>query len=188
MKRTEQRVALAKDVLKQIASKQYTIMHGEYIGGALHNEAVELDSRRAFNTQYRYTQPKKEQDMRDLLEGDLKGAGCKVCSKGALFMAHILRNDRVTLSEFVNVSLGYIQQSVKKDGRKNPIPAFTPRQLDEIEVLFEGKSFIDGNAFSTSEGLKLKAALKKLFRLSPENRLAAIMRRIIRNKGTKVVL
>lgn len=168
MNKPEMRVALARDVIKQLKTKQLVATHGGYVTGPLKNKA---------NRKNWADDSSDDLNMRDLIKGEFKEDSCYVCAKGALFLAHILRNDKVTLNQFLNAQF--------VPSKTNPlVPAFTPRQLEEIECLYEGFTYLDG----TNAALVKVEAANKQIKGRGQERLIAIMKLIIRNKGKKIVL
>jgi len=192
MKRTEMRVALARDVLKQIKASRLRVVSGRYVDGPLQTALKRKLNSAAPDMWSPVPDEVCNLDARDLIKGEFKGKPCSTCAKGALFVAHVLRNDKVTLERFVNVELQHLTSTVENEGEENPIPAFTPRQLDEIEMLFESQSFFnahhDGETWTRNQLNKLRGYRLKLKGKAARVRLETIMKLIIRNKGRKIVL
>ena len=183
MTKTEQRVALAKDVIKQLTKKELRAVKGEYVSGPLSKAARQLNDISEYS-ESGFIYLNENLDMRDLINNQLKAKTCTVCVKGALFLAHILRNDKVTLDEFINVELG----NLRDKEASCPIPAFTPRQLDEIEMLYESDGFFRGRVINWSDNdIKKFKTIRKRLPSKPDERLKAIMRRIIKNKGRSII-
>jgi len=94
-----------------------------------------------------------------------KIVACNVCAKGSLFMAHIMKTNHCTLMEARTTG----NYSISKR-----LTMFSQEQLNKIEQVFEG--YFDN-------GSKEKG--NKFFKryLNEHNRLIAIMKNIIKNKG-----
>lgn len=168
---SEKRVAIARDVLKQIKKKKILPMHSCYVDSIIYkgNSEIRFDQNIQLN--------KITSKIKD----------CEACAVGSLFLCAIDRNNHFDLKQaklLHDGSGGYpeIQMSPK------PIFAylkrfFTIKQIQLIEIAFEG--YYSGNfgkniiTFKESE----KAMDFRDGTLLSE-RLVCIMKNIIENKGT----
>ena len=190
--KAEQRVTLARDVIRQIQG-WLEVEAGAYITGDLFytiTDQVELENG-------------GKQDARKVLKKlRREGEPCTVCAKGALLIAHVLRNDKMKLERFQKLADGLLACSSPGSGTYPRGIAFTAKQLDEIEGLFEGGIVgEETKRFFTSEE---EQAVKDWYGYqdpctpwsgfliprieSDHERLIAIMRLVIKNKGKKILL
>jgi len=166
--KAEKRVAIAKDVLKWIKVGMIRPEHDGYF---------EMDDK--LKTKIDSIEGKKE------LQELLPGTTCNVCAKGALFIADIMKRDNFTTK---NLSfIGNCTIVKRLDG------IFSENQLNLIETAFE-KNIIHDNkdllSYKNDEGYYHNSSLgQKAIDFGnkydePEERLIAIMKNIIKNKGT----
>lgn len=106
------------------------------------------------------------------------GAGCSVCAKGALFLAHVFRFDNFRVTD------SYIDDTEFND----LITYFDKFQWDLIEMAFEGniiKDEYEEDEEDEEDDEEVKAALNFHIRYNTDTEiLAGIMNNIIKNNGT----
>lgn len=165
LSKAQMRVAIAKDVIAALNTKHYAARSGSYISGTV-------------------ALPKKKKptvDIRPLLKKALKQ--CHVCAKGALFVSAVERYNNVSCSLYAG------QTSISLFGRFNDeelisdhlIEYFTRRQIDLIETAFEGDNVTGNYEF----GPDLFPAIHYVEEFpDAEARMIAIMKNIVKNKGT----
>lgn len=182
------RVTLAKDVIRTIKTNNaVSVEQGSYIDGRLSevlNDMVELED-------------KGRTDARKVLKR-LKGTPCIICAKGALLLTHVLRNDKMNLQRFVDLAADMNGCSDLRAGTYPAGIAFTRRQLDEIEGLFEGQvigreaaaAFTETQHQTIrnwySEGADIYGYREP--KLDHDERLIAIMKLVVKSKGKKILL
>jgi hypothetical protein len=173
MSNAKKRVVIAKDVLDRIAIGQLK----SYCGAIVQD--VKLY---------------KGRDIKDALNND-SDFTCSVCAKGAMLMGYVGRVNQMKFDNIVNSNYGdsKVHQKLAE--------IFTLEQLALIELAFEGVQYLNSNvenfitaddediiinAEDTKAGLafynKYKTSDYKLYELN--NRLIAICKNIIENKGT----
>lgn len=124
MTAAQKRVAIARDVIKQLKIKLTSACHlyfwgeiDDIIGGA-----------------------NPLSDVRELIKkSNVKENLCEVCAKGALVIAHILRFNGVNVSDF--------RRAENRIGNESPIPYFSDRQFNLIEALYEGNGVDDDSSW-----------------------------------------
>lgn len=175
MTNSEKRVAVAKDVLKQLAARKIKASPGVYLHAELKKGA-----------------PGRESDGGDgysELTGSLqdhlttKVKRCEVCALGAAFVSYVRLFNKVNIGDETDTYGGAIEGYYSDLGGE--INAYRPElqlkrifsmdQLDLMEAAFEGER--GPQAYSES------FAFYKKYR-TPTKRLEGIMRNIIKNKGT----
>jgi hypothetical protein len=167
-KAEKMRVALAKDVQLQLKSRAFRVETGNYCSGT------------AYDTVYNLGDTKPDGDVRNLVGSKL--TKCTVCAKGALLIAHVLRNDKITVDEFIDFADG----GLKED---NPVDSFTDKQWAEIEILFEGES-IGHYDILGERNVEFLIEYNNLVLddYDEKNRLRQIMQLIIDSAGKRVLL
>jgi hypothetical protein len=170
----EQRVAVAKDVLKQLANKFYTATTGDYLVFSKVKNSIE-------------SLPPKM----DALFSDLKtqGASCKVCGIGSVFASMVTLGDNLTCDEAELPEVVYNGHSMDDEMmRKAMNKVFPEKQRILIESAFE-KSDVgfknEGDNWTIVEVpdyVNTAINFGKKHR-SARSRLTAIMENIIKNKG-----
>ena len=185
----QKRVAIARDVLKQIRIGRYISSTGAYVSSLLMKDGKE-----------KYNVKDKE------VKGNFgKIKKCEVCAMGACLMSITKFENKLKFGD-----IGSSMEQLKNDKTKELFASiFSPEQLLLIERAFEGNlggTTVGVNIFGLREGdffnqiekchdfytkfninPKDTATSKKiseLRKLSEEKRLIAIMRNLIRNKGT----
>lgn len=153
---SEKRVAIARDVLAQLASKRFTAKFGVWFGKKNNSN---LFSDRAIE---------KDLEVKDVIS-EIKQ--CDGCAIGGMFMCAVDRADKLKISE-----LTYHNNEIsEKDSFDYLRRFFSADQLNLIESVFErneGAKFSDG-AENFAPGLD-----------SASERMRLIMENIIVNKGT----
>lgn len=144
-KSARNRILLAKDVIAQLECGKLVAESGTYVLVNLKAEYLQLFTQSDFESGH---------DVRDVLK--LKAKSCKVCAKGAVLIATIMRFDEMPIN---GCRLEYMARSTQYESH------FTAETMESIELCFE---------FST----KWHSAFPE-----PRDRLIAIMRNVIRNKG-----
>lgn len=179
MSKAEKRVAVAEDVIAQIKAEVYTPESGTYVRFEHTSKAVEKGY---YSLGDLYAKPA------DLMmdEGMLN---CNVCAKGAMFLSHIRKDsDECTVSQAADGGDEQIIENRLTD-------LFSEEQLDLIEAAFETEAHHytddhgtdddfneDGDPKRGTIGAKAERFGDKYS--TDQRRLMAIMRNIIRNKGT----
>lgn len=173
LSKAEKRVAIAKDVLRQIDDKRIHVKQDMYF---------ELGR-----------VPKEVEDKLDkFLENS---PPCTVCALGACFASMVILGDRVSISSVVSLRYydgKYIPTERLDDTRFRIMlrRAFTSTQISLIESAFEKFNAydMDGNGFKIGEGNygpSYDRAIEFGHKIkSNRKRLIAIMENIIENKGT----
>lgn len=153
--RTQKKIELARDVIKQIQARNLDVQTGTFVQAwALDLNIV--DAQKA---------------LRDLFKRRKK---CEVCAKGSLLVSKVLRDDKISSQDFLFRTHTSTANQTLTD--------FTKAELDEIEVAFEGRVFVWTSPRVSQN--KVKAYHNKyLAALKPKDRLIRIMKRVIRNKG-----
>lgn len=177
MTKAEKRVAIAQDVIAQIKCETYVPQSGVYVDIDTSEKSDDIGQ----------DLDDIEQKSADLLitEGMVQ---CTVCAKGAMFMSHIRKDsDTCTLSDAMEGQDENVIENRLTD-------TFSEEQLDLIESAFESDgsfyadnhdedSYDDDGDFSPGS-LGNKAQKYGSRYNDDQKRLLAIMRNIIRNKGT----
>src|ERR1700690_4678015 len=157
MNRAEQRVQIAKDVIAALKVKLLTAKHQSYF------DVSE-------NTFLRM-----EDNGSDSLKDTLKTIPtCTVCAKGAIFTCTVARKNKVTNEQAMSQNWDCDPLSKSLKG------TFSAHQLRLIETEFEDDD-IDGN--NDMRHIPPVMELHELFD-NAEDRMIAIMKNIIANKGT----
>jgi hypothetical protein len=158
----QKRVLIAKDVLARVASRQYRVQAGQWI---------------ALGTWF----DRRREPAQNLL---LEGETCAGCALGGLMMSCTVFNNKMVTDNFQHYDIG------RKVKSKRPIPNglntfFSNEQLRLIETAFEKGLGFDGwgRAFNNSAQAEAAVAFGSRFR-GERTRLLAIMRNIVKNKGT----
>ena len=171
----KQRVAIARDVLKWLSIGKLKAAHTYFSAVRVGEEQQESPVRRA-------RQQNPDASLQALLLED--AVSCNVCAKGAVFACTVARRNQVTVSNASGI--GDPEQLYDKLGG-----LFSRYQLALMENAYE-ENLIDSNAphrkFAIAVG---PYALRQGGDYSTEawnrgskERMQAIMRNIIRNKGT----
>ncbi len=168
-KAEKMRVLLAQDVQAQLRKRGgFRVETGSYIDGALYDKACAI------------SEDQGDKDARTVLKGEL--TKCTVCAKGALFIAHIIRNDKVTVDELIEASDGSLSDETLVD-------AFTNQQWAEIEALFEDAGEYYNRAELGDTNFEfLKEYAQILLSEDDKTRLSQIMQLIIDSNGKRVLL
>lgn len=164
LSKAEQRVEIAKDVIKQCSKGKYEIETGGYID--LYPEGL-----RSFD------------ELEHLQANTCVSKGritCTVCAKGALFMSHVMKTNHCLVKEADKTDDTGIKKRLKN--------IFSPLQLDLIETAFERSVVVD-DTDKIHQGCDYTELGKKATNFGwqysePNERLIAIMKNIIKNKGT----
>lgn len=184
---SQKRVAIARDVLEQIRLGRYVANAGSYI-----DELVMKDGKERY-----------EMYGKDIKHNFSKIKSCEVCAMGACLMSITKFENKLNFEDVGNK----ISDLDKEKTKELFSSLFEPSQLLMIERAFEGDylgTTVGGNIFDLDEyDFKKQIAkcedffqrfnkeegigydeLKEQKRLNQENRMIAIMKNIIRNKGT----
>jgi hypothetical protein len=174
------RIAIARDVLKQIRSGMFEPTSGVFF------RAEAKDRRKNVLTE---RDVRDRKDLRDVLPKRLKR--CEVCAKGALLMSCITKFDNVPVE--IDMVGSVDKANAMLDGAANYADFglsnyFNQQQLDLMESAFEGfrAGWFNTHFQEPSYMLKAYLAIDRYYRgyEDPESRLVAIMKNLIRNKGT----
>lgn len=170
MTKAEARVAIAKDVIKQIKAKKFVAEKGTY---------VRIDS--MFDDDVREEVLKDASDVRDIVCNPKAGV-CTVCAMGSLFLstARLFDNLPIPKEEAYDGDLlsglpkPYVEgeNSAAPEGyQKSPLKRyFSKLQLSLIEAAFEGWPTKDGQYIELNS-------------IHDEDRLLEIMKNIVSNDG-----
>lgn len=153
MSMAEARVAIAKDALSWVREGALVPTSGTYVSTVEGRKPLWQE----FHL-YDSDAPKFE----NVQARDVNIGPCRVCAKGALLCAKAVRFNHVTARQLAEYSNKYLK------------PYFSDRQLDEIEGCFE----------ATDEGWDPPEHAEWAYKFPDyDDRLRAILRNIIRNKG-----
>lgn len=163
----ERRVAVARDVLKQLNKKKIVASNqGDYVhvNGRVPTSVVD--------------------DTNTLVTEVFAGTTCKCCARGAMFVSACSLFNAPKLSEL------RLDEKIKdlngRDLRLQENQLFTRRQIDMIETAFEGWPI-----YNSAEKLPadFRNAAEQFYRANPSatKRMRMIMLSIIRNKGEFVM-
>ena len=181
----EKRVEIAKDVLKQIKANKYIAEQGTWVCGVDYYNHINDVLWHAKEDGIKTIDAKK--DYTDKL------TKCYVCALGSLFVSAI---DKYNHTKLNTENTQFLTET--KEPKINPLLKwFTAKQLFLIENAFEngcgGWQDRETNVFS-NKGLDLwyeygVFAVERFYYKYPDptKRLVAIMKNIIRNKGTFVL-
>lgn len=161
MEPAQQRVQIAKDVLKYLGKGVLDASEGDYFMIKGYEEG---------------------KDLRDLIEEAPESQKCTVCALGAAFYCAVLRVDNYKLSKIDNSS--YVPNEVLMFGSnvKNFLRAyFEEDQLELIESAFEREKMGDEDA-AKDEDMKTAIDFGKGYYYE-NKRLVAIMNNIVENEG-----
>lgn len=176
MTKAEKRVAVARDVLAQIRAKTIKPSRGNYIAATLS------------------VIPREGDDVQALLR-DGKVKSCQSCALGSAFLSYARLYDNVKVEPYGEFSPEMDYPSVggaiptKRIHGDRPTDTlelvFDPKQLELIEHAFEAPSRnVSIPDYELTEAdIALAKKYGKRYRKDDE-RLVAIMRNIVRNKGT----
>ena len=127
MSSPEDRVAIAKDVIKALDTKRLVASSGAYL------EFVGINA---------FFEENMESDARDAL----KDRQCEVCAKGALLVAAIDRFDECKLSDIYSqeehASAGVVIDGPSSSSKKFLSRFFDEDQLALMEIAFEGSCYV----------------------------------------------
>ena len=168
LSKSQKRVAIARDVLEQIKQEKYVANTGSYISYMTFNGGEYINK------------------YEDIKKNFKKINNCRVCAMGACLLS---------ATKFANkLSFGDIGDSI--DGLHNDkvkelfASIFSPLQLLMIETAFEkkhegtrvGVRLFDMDKFNYDGELRKCVAFCDSYH--PQDRMIAIMKNIIKNKGT----
>jgi hypothetical protein len=142
---TKQRIAIAEDALKHIENKILTPATMQLV---VHDSISSIRN-------------DKSKDLKTIFT-DMKS--CEVCARGGLFVALILKDNKMKLGDLINRGGDAVNERLSD--------VFTLEQIDLMENAFEG--FDDDDTASFKFYKKYKTA---------KGRLIAILKNIIKNKG-----
>lgn len=152
--KAQKRVAIAKDVLKHLATTKVT--EGFYCTGE-----ITPDCERDDNAQKHLTALKS----------------CRVCALGSMMISHVRLWDKIKIG-FFNPYYSLQGNRIDTNGadiRDVLVKYFPIEQLHDIEAAFELEYIRGGTAGAINFGKRYK---------NPKSRLKAIMLNIVENKGT----
>jgi hypothetical protein len=158
----QRRVLIAKDVLKQIASKRLVPTTGVYTRGRLKSKPDASDSVSTIGA-------------REAIAAMPK---CTACAVGSVLVSGALLGNRCTLGD---LGQGYTNTENLSLDREHAARYFTISQLDLMEVAFEGDEL--GWLKISDKQLAMARAFHNKHGTDKEC-LIAIMKNVIRNEGT----
>jgi hypothetical protein len=162
----EKRIIIAKDVIAQLKLKKFIAQTGVYF------DAIPESNQ---NNLLDWYDKFKEKSIKNIINEE--EVSCKVCGIGGVFASCVRITNNISTSKFKTGSQND-QTIVRKFLKKY----FDIDQLRLIESAFEMSDFDDSN--SLGELVQVSIRFGKQFNLSSNKRLVAIMKNIIRNKGT----
>lgn len=168
--RAEKRVMIARDVIAALRAKALDAKEGSY---------VYIDTTRTTERYWGgtyetnvYNKFLKDSDQSESFQKLLPSLpDCKVCAKGAIFVCAVARQNKVETAKADDV-----REFEGEALSENLRGIFSARQLDLIEAEFEREDM----QFTLGPGWE--PVMKE--REDPTERMIAIMKNIIRNKGT----
>ena len=180
----KKRVAIAKDVIKQLGIKNFEACTGTYV----YPRATDIGKLQELDTN-----TNKQQANLLISQGIVS---CDVCAKGAIFMSHVMKTNNCSVKK-----IAYSNHNREVTARVSEF--FDKDQLNLIEAAFEEESEMysedaiddldtgddlwdvpDPKGVEKVEKLATKAEKFGNKYKTPHNRLIGIMKNIIKNKGT----
>lgn len=155
----KQRMTIAKDVLDQLKIKRFIPKFGTY-----------------FNTNDPQVNENFANNDSCQVNEVLAGVKCEVCGIGSLFVAMVDRANDCSVSELPEINSGDFMRDYLEQW-------FRGRQLDLIEVAFEGR-IIDARELDYDDSDVIDAIKFTKNIDSPDDRIKKIMKNIIENEGT----
>lgn len=165
--KAEKRIIIAKDVIKQIRSKFLIPYKGCYVSITNNYDPISSGTINA------------QEELKNI-------KSCRVCAKGSLLISKIAKFNSVFLDGKYDINTTFSQLN-GNDRCINNLPEFTRRQLDLIELAFENFISSDDKTIFFSQKLANKARDFYAKYEDTEQRLIAICKNIIKNKGTFVL-
>jgi hypothetical protein len=180
MTRAQQRVTLAKDIIKNVISGKFIAEQGSYVSFNYDNYVDNVRAQ-ALIADARGSGTQDKLQMCQVFEAAEK---CTVCGIGGAYVAAVLRADKLTLDR-----AGSLGNDVPM--RKYLDQFFSREQQALIECAFEGDStfqYISHDSNVTgAQTTRAKARSASKFGQKfdePDERLIAIMENVIENDGT----
>lgn len=167
----QKRIAVAKDVLRQLKLKFYTARKGNYFELGLLHESIEKA-------------PKELQEALKTVKK--KGAVCEVCALGGCFASMVnLGNSFTTKKAFGGNSIDEFDTNIDDSVFRGFIrKVFSKKQIVLIECAFEKASFPASFENISEHTDEIEQAISFGERhKGDEERMVAIMENIIKNKG-----
>ena len=160
----QQRVAIAKDVIARIKTKQFKPEADTFIRG-LNGNDDDMSVEQLVNKEH---------------------VECDVCAKGGLFLSLIGFVNNFKIEDFAQGTWGGVDghdnAALNSKAMRKLQKIFSETQLALIESAFEGMR-LDYNIGITNDQFKKCKSIYKRFK-SDKNRLIHICENIIKNKGT----
>jgi hypothetical protein len=157
--RAEQRVAIAKDALAWEKAGALKINDQYYL------RSVATGTSFSFYDNFRREDANKQ--ARDIVLGK-----CQVCALGSLLLAKAVRYNAVSVQDIADIRIDRLTDH------------FSVEQINQIEAAFEGHSYSSANGTYLDDEVCNESWKAKY--PDPSKRFRAIMKNIIRNKGTFV--
>jgi hypothetical protein len=175
----KKRVAIAKDVITQLDAKRISANTGSYITSEiLQNLICNEEEEQSDEEEIIYSL----KSLKELLPT----AQCTVCAKGALFVADVCIRNEVSFTN--DESLNKINED---DFVSEKLNYFSRKQLDLIEVAYEGYSnnadntlIVDGSYIDEYHKAREFWENFRYTWQASNDRMIAIMKNIIKNRGT----
>jgi hypothetical protein len=168
-KKAEMRVAIAKDVIAQIKAKKYNPTQGSWVDGVDGPDYVDWLFENATTC---------EVDVQVYTKSIKK---CNVCALGSLFVSAVNKYNNV-YGTYKTVSLPSIFDFRETNNRSPLLRYFTIKQIRLIEYTFEGG--MGAVCFDDDHPMVNKAYAFYSRYPDSKDRLLAIMKNIVENKGT----
>ena len=157
--KAEQRVVIAKDALNQLKLEKYIAQTGRYTSPNLSRELEE-----------KANGDERQQAKPFLLKTTVS---CEVCAKGALFLSAIRKYNNATVN------------AVMCDNMRVAENIFGKKQFDMIEACFEQWDItVTGGDGTVGDPVPDNVQNFGLAYVKNNHRLQAILKNIIKNKGT----
>jgi len=167
--KAEMRVAIAKDVIAQIKTAKYNPMQGcwvEEVDGPDYDDWLFDNSRNCTVDVQVYTKSIKK---------------CNVCALGSLFVSAVNKYNNV-YGTYWSVSTNEVFDTTETNNRSPLLRYFTIKQIRLIEYTFEGG--MGAVCFDDDHPMVNKAYAFYSRYPDSKDRLLAIMKNIVENKGT----
>lgn len=166
--KSEQRIAIAKDVLAQLKLGFYKADAGTYC------EIIKLKND---------IEDAPEKLDKVFVALKKQGASCEVCGIGSCFVSLVNLGDKAKTDDFLS-SMVEDRDSIDDSSMRILLrKVFAPRQLSLIETAFERDEFNDAKDNAGYEHVQKAKQFGQRYS-SDKGRLTAIMNNIVENKGT----
>lgn len=166
--KSEQRIAVAKDVIKQLSTPLFKATSGNYF---------KVTNLKGFIKE----PPSKMDELLSLFKR--KKVQCNVCGIGACFAGLVRLGDKVLSEDIFGINISNYDGGNSFEMRILLRKVFTSEQLTLIECAFERETIHEDNTTVLYQKKYKAAEFGRQYKLD-KGRLIAIMKNIIKNKGT----